>query len=113
MFLFWTNITDLDISVYIFNFFDTDLSDMEKGIFNKAFGEYVRMKRKECKMSQAKLSYKMGLDYQYISRVERGHISPTLLWITRLSKALDISLDQFVAEFSTYATKSSGTKERL
>jgi transcriptional regulator with XRE-family HTH domain len=86
---------------------------MEKGVFNKAFGEYVRMKRKERKMSQAKLSYKMGLDYQYISRVERGHISPTLLWITRLSKALDISLDQFVAEFSAYATKSSGTRERL
>jgi transcriptional regulator with XRE-family HTH domain len=54
---------------------------MDKAAFNKSFGEYVRKKRLEQNLSQPQLSYKMGLDYQYISRVERGLISSTLFWI--------------------------------
>jgi len=45
---------------------------MDKAAFNKSFGEYLRKKRLEQKLSQPQLSCKMGLDYQYISRVERG-----------------------------------------
>ena len=69
---------------------------MDKAAFNKSFGEYVRKKRLEQKLSQPQLSYKMGLDYQYISRVERGLISPTLYWIYGLSNALGIPLNIFI-----------------
>ena len=41
---------------------------MEKTAFNKVFGEFVREKRIALKLSQAQLSDKMALDYQYISR---------------------------------------------
>jgi transcriptional regulator with XRE-family HTH domain len=76
---------------------------MDKAAFNKLFGEFVRQKRLEQKLSQPQLSYKMGLDYQYISRVERGLISPTLYWIYGLSKALDMTLIQFVSELTIYS----------
>lgn len=76
---------------------------MDKAAFNKSFGEFVRQKRLEQKLSQPQLSYKMGLDYQYISRVERGLISPTLYWIHGLSKALDMTLIQFVSELTIYS----------
>ena len=69
---------------------------MDKAAFNKSFGEFVREKRLEQKLSQPQLSYKMGLDYQYISRVERGLISPTLFWIYGLSTALGIPLNIFI-----------------
>ena len=71
---------------------------MEKAAFNKLFGAFVRLKRLEQKLSQPQLSYKMGLDYQYISRVERGLISPTLYWIYGLSTALGIPLNTFINE---------------
>jgi transcriptional regulator with XRE-family HTH domain len=75
---------------------------MEKVEFNKLFGEFVRMKRKQLNLSQQQLAYKMGLDYQYISRVERGLISPTLFWIVGLSKVLETTLDQFVSELYVF-----------
>lgn len=75
----------------------------DKAAFNKSFGEYVRKKRLEQKLSQPQLSYKMGLDYQYISRVERGLISPTLFWIIGLATALEMSLEGFIIELSDYS----------
>lgn len=81
---------------------------MEKAAFNKLFGEFIRLKRLEKKLSQPQLSYKMGLDYQYISRVERGLISPTLYWIDGLSRAFEMPLDKFVKEFVSFTKTSSG-----
>jgi transcriptional regulator with XRE-family HTH domain len=79
------------------------LADMEKATFNKLFGEFVRLKRIELKLSQAQLGDKMALDYQYISRVERGLISPTLYWIIGLAIALNLSLEVFIKEFADYS----------
>jgi transcriptional regulator with XRE-family HTH domain len=76
---------------------------MEKAAFNKLFGEFVREKRIMLKLSQAQLGDKMTLDYQYISRVERGLISPTLYWIVGLSNAMDLPLETFIKEFSDYS----------
>ena len=71
---------------------------MEKTTFNKVFGEFVRDKRIVLNLSQAQLSDKMALDYQYISRVERGLISPTLYWITTLASAFEMQPQDFVKE---------------
>lgn len=79
------------------------LAVMEKAAFNKLFGEFVREKRIMLKLSQAQLGDKMTLDYQYISRVERGLISPTLYWIVGLSNAMDLPLETFIKEFSDYS----------
>ena len=69
---------------------------MEKTAFNKIFGEFVREKRTRLKLSQSNLGDRMGLDYQYISRVERGLISPTLFWIIGLSNAFELPLELFI-----------------
>jgi transcriptional regulator with XRE-family HTH domain len=45
------------------------------------------------------LADKMNLDYQYISRIERGLISPTVYWMKNLSEALGISSASFMEEF--------------
>ena len=74
------------------------LAVMEKTAFNKVFGEFVREKRIELKLSQAQLGDKMSLDYQYISRVERGLISPTLYWISTLASAFEMQPEEFVKE---------------
>ncbi len=83
-----------------------DFSVMEKAEFNKLFGAFMRQKRQQLNLSQMQLAYKMELDYQYISRVERGLITPTLYWIMGLTKAMDINLDQFISEFYGFIQKS-------
>ncbi len=79
------------------------LAFMEKTTFNKVFGEFVREKRIALNLSQAQLSDKMALDYQYISSVERGLVSPTLYWIVGLADAMDLPLEVFIKEFSNYS----------
>ena len=76
---------------------------MEKTTFNKVFGEFVRDKRIALNLSQAQLSDKMALDYQYISSVERGLVSPTLYWIVGLANAMELPLKTFIKEFSNYS----------
>ena len=76
---------------------------MEKTAFNKIFGEFVREKRIHLKLSQSNLGDRMGLDYQYISRVERGLISPTLFWIIGLSNAFELPLELFIREFVEFS----------
>ena len=76
---------------------------MEKTAFNKIFGEFVRVKRINLKFSQSNLGDRMGLDYQYISRVERGLISSTLFWIIALSRAFELPLELFISQFVNYS----------
>ena len=76
---------------------------MEKTASNKIFGEFVREKRTRLKLSQSNLGDRMGLDYQYISRIERGLISPTLFWIIGLSNAFELPLELFISEFVEYS----------
>jgi transcriptional regulator with XRE-family HTH domain len=75
---------------------------MEKTAFNKALGIYIRKVRLEKGLTQQMIADKMGLDFQYISRIERGLISPTLFWLSELSKALDCKDTEFYNGFLEY-----------
>jgi transcriptional regulator with XRE-family HTH domain len=72
---------------------------MDKTAFNKKLGLLIRQKRIEKGLTQMELADKMNLDYQYISRIERGLISPTVYWMKNLSEALGISSASFMEEF--------------
>ena len=72
---------------------------MDKPEFNKRLGFLIRKKRIEKGLTQLELADLMNLDYQYISRIERGLISPTLFWFTKLSEALNIHSSDFMHEF--------------
>lgn len=72
---------------------------MDKSEFNKRLGLLIRKKRIENGLTQLELADLMNLDYQYISRIERGLISPTLFWVTKLSEALHIHSSDFIHEF--------------
>jgi len=49
--------------------------------------------------SQAKLADEVDNNYQNISRLERGEITPTLFWCYKLAKALGIEVENFLKEF--------------
>ena len=47
-------------------------------------------------MSQGDICRKLGVDRSYISNVESGNKNPTLLTITKLAKALGVSVDELL-----------------
>ena len=54
-----------------------------------AFGEVIREHRTRMGLSQERLSFVCDRHRTYVSMIERGRNSPSLLTIWRLAKALD------------------------
>lgn len=75
---------------------------VEKSEFNELFGSFVKHKRTEKSWSQSKLAAAMGNNAQNISRIERGELSPTLYWVTKLSAVFKLELNEFIDEFVDY-----------
>jgi len=67
--------------------------------FDKQFGNFVREKRIEKKWSQAELASRVENNFQNISRLERGEITPTLFWCYKLANAFEIDLHKLLNEF--------------
>lgn len=59
-----------------------------------SFGQNVRKIRGASGLTQERLADKADLDPTYISGIERGVRNPSLLIISRLAKALDVSLSE-------------------
>lgn len=55
-----------------------------------AFGEHLRALRKKKGYSGVELSNKIGVDKQFLSRLELGNSDPRLSTLIRLSQALDL-----------------------
>ena len=56
------------------------------------FGENVRKRREEREWTQEQLAEKADLDQTFNSGIERGARNPTIITITKLSKALKTSV---------------------
>ena len=72
---------------------------MNKTEFNIKFGAFVKTKREELGLSQSQLAARIGNNYQNISRLERGEVSPTLYWCSLLAEAVEINLGLLVNQF--------------
>src|SRR3954453_7695290 len=58
-------------------------------------GALVRATRERHGLSQARLARRIGADRGYVSRVERGDVSPTFEWVERALAAMgeELALD--------------------
>jgi transcriptional regulator with XRE-family HTH domain len=61
---------------------------------HKKFGVRLKMLRKEKKMTQEELAFRVGVDRSYMGFVERGEKNPTLKNIVGISKALKVTLSE-------------------
>ncbi|MGL5004192.1 MAG: helix-turn-helix domain-containing protein, partial [Casimicrobium sp.] len=64
-----------------------------------AFGEYLKAVRIECGKSQMEFAFDTTLDRTYISLLERGYSTPTLLALDVLARGLNRSMGQLIAGF--------------
>ena len=58
----------------------------------------VRAHREQAGISQEALAFKAGLHRTYVSMLERGVRSPTLMVIDKLSRALDTTMGALMTE---------------
>lgn len=61
---------------------------------HKKFGQRIKVLRKENNMTQEDLAFKVGVDRSYMGFVERGEKNPTLKILSKLARALKISLSE-------------------
>lgn len=73
--------------------------------FDKRFGNYVKKKRIEKGWSQLELATRVENNFQNISRLERGEITPTLFWCYKLAEAFEVNLSEIIEEFDFKITK--------
>ncbi len=69
-------------------------------LFDKRFGLYVKQKRIEKNWSQSDLASRVENNFQNISRLERGEITPTLFWCYKLAEAFEVDLSEIILEFN-------------
>jgi ribosome-binding protein aMBF1 (putative translation factor) len=79
---------------------------MEKSEFNERFGAFLRHKRNLKGWSQSRLASELGNNSQNISRIERGELSPTLFWISKLADAFEDELFVLIKEFHEFDQKT-------
>ena len=53
-------------------------------------------------MSESDLADLMGNNFQNISRLERGLITPTLFWVQNLAEAFELKLSDLIIEFEMF-----------
>lgn len=90
-----------------------DPAQDEHRSFNTMVGEAIRRARQEHGWTQAFLAEQAGLSPNYIARLERGELGPSLFVANRICEALDAELDSLVTPGNSLtATRKTTTKRR-
>lgn len=59
-------------------------------------GQIIATRRKAMKFTQSKLAELMEIEKETVSRIETGHISPTLARLAQISKLLDCEISDLL-----------------
>lgn len=69
---------------------------MRQRPFRTSLSRSLRLRRRARGMTQRRLAQEAGITEKYLSRVELGLVTPSVLIAVRLARALDLTLDQLV-----------------
>ncbi len=89
-----------------------ELPQDEHRVFNSIVGEGIRRARQEHGWTQAFLAEQAGLSPNYIARLERGELGPSLFVANQICQALTIDLEVLVTPPGGSAGKGRTTKRR-
>lgn len=70
---------------------------MREQTLRTSLARALRRAREELGFTQRALAAKAGVGEKYLSRIERGLVTPSLLIVHRLAQALGLGLDQIIA----------------
>lgn len=81
---------------------------MEKPEFDILLGKFVKAKRTNKEWSQSQFAARIGNNFQNVSRLERGKLSPTLYWcIEYLAPAFELSASELIKELEDFIIEIS------
>lgn len=63
-------------------------------IVNKKVGEKIRIIRINKGITQEEAAFRSKLDYSYFNQIERGRRNPSIEAVSRIAKALGVSLKE-------------------
>jgi ribosome-binding protein aMBF1 (putative translation factor) len=84
----------------------------EHQAFNTVVGEGIRRARQEHGWTQAHLADQARLSPNYVARLERGELGPSLFVANRICEALTIPLEDLVGPGSSSAAARKTTAKR-
>ena len=91
-------------------------SDEEQDLhqaFNLVVGESIRKARQEHGWTQAFLAEQARLSTNYVARLERGELGPSLFVATRICEALGIDLEVLVGPPAGRATRKTAKRRAV
>ena len=89
-----------------------DAAQDEHLAFNTVVGEGIRRARQEHGWTQAFLADQARLSPNYIARLERGELGPSLFVANRICEALNIAIEELVGPPSNSAGRKTTAKRR-
>lgn len=92
--------------------FRPDDAQTEHQAFNAVVGAGIRRVRQEQGFTQAFLADRAGLSPNYVARLERGELGPSLFVASRICDALGVPLEVLLGVPSAASTKKPGAKRR-
>jgi transcriptional regulator with XRE-family HTH domain len=72
------------------------MQDERRSHFSKALIKTLQRERKALGISHEKLAEKAGISRQAIGKIESGERNPTMQTMYKLTKAMGVSLEEFV-----------------
>ena len=84
----------------------------EHQVFNTVVGERIRKSRQEHGWTQAFLAEQARLSPNYVARLERGELGPSLFVANRICEALSIELELLVGACEAGATRKTAKRRR-
>lgn len=69
---------------------------MTKQITDKSIGQVIKERRVEMKMTQRQLSKKANVGHTYLSEIENEKKTPGLEFLFKVSKAMEINLEDLL-----------------
>lgn len=69
---------------------------MQEQDFRKGFGRAVKTARESLRLTQRSLAESAGIAEKYLSRIELGMVTPSVLVAFRLARELDITVDALI-----------------
>jgi transcriptional regulator with XRE-family HTH domain len=88
----------LKIVLFPVEFSADSLKERRDAMKPREFGVRVTRFRERQQLSITQLASRLGVDYMQVSRYEKGQSLPSLDTAVRLAGALEVSLDELVAE---------------
>ena len=89
-----------------------DAAQDEHQVFNTVVGEGIRRARQEHGWTQAFLADQARLSPNYVARLERGELGPSLFVANRICEALSIPLEDLLGPPSGAAGRKTTAKRR-